>query len=105
MIGAIMRQGPHQGAQASTSTGMPWFVTRLKSASVILTGMLLACAGPIDSGALHRPQTGCIWFARSSIRFFAPQLGQVTVITTLRVAQPPSAVRGTEHSRGRLCYM
>ena len=53
-IGAIIRQGPHQGAHMSRSTGMGERSTSAANvASVTVTG-----APPTGSGRLHRPQTG-----------------------------------------------
>src|SRR5438105_14072488 len=76
MIGAIIRQGPHQGAQQSRSTGrLTRSTSCAKLASVTTSG--LAPALKIESLAPHFPQTGWSDLARSSMRFFAPHLGQV----------------------------
>src|SRR5437763_1163527 len=53
-IGAIWRQGPHQGAQRSSSTGNGDFSTCVeKLASVTTIGLVETLRR-----ALHRPQTG-----------------------------------------------
>src|SRR5882724_8641230 len=77
MVGASMRQGPHQGAHMSTSTGTGERSTSVANvASVTSTGP----AWP-SSGLLQRPHTGasprCI--RCGSTRFFAPQKGQTMI--------------------------
>jgi hypothetical protein len=52
--GAIMRHGPHQGAQKSTTMGRSDLVTcRSKLSSFNGTGF------PVNSASLHRPQRAC----------------------------------------------
>src|ERR1039457_1116707 len=55
-IGAIARQGPHQAAQKSTSTGLSDFNTsESKFASVTSTRVVLAIHPPKFSGSPGRP--------------------------------------------------
>src|SRR4051812_18596033 len=81
MIGAIIRQGPHQGAQQSTRTGLSARRTIVsKVASVMVIGLSVAPAlSGMGSFCPHLPQTGWRVLARSSTRFFAPQLGQAMI--------------------------
>src|SRR5258706_2044742 len=93
MIGATIRQGPHQGAQASTSTGRSAFMTAdAKVASVTVRGLLSAVAAlERGRGGLQLAQTGWrLWARRSSTRFFAPQLGQVM----MDMGAPVHLIRG-----------
>src|SRR5258706_7023680 len=78
-MGAIMRQGPHQGAQQSRRTGLSARRTAVgKVASVTMRGLADAApAAAMGSFCPHLPQTGWRDWARSSMRFFVPQLGQV----------------------------
>src|ERR1700679_939682 len=73
-MGLIARQGPHQGAHKSTSTGTDQRSTSAaKVASVTTTGWPFMLRG-----ALHFPQTGerpCCNFSGGT-RFFAPHAGQ-----------------------------
>jgi hypothetical protein len=64
-----MRQGPHQGAQKSTSTGTGEALTaRAKPALSTAWG-----APEVSSARLHLPQTGCLPAGRSAPRrFMAP---------------------------------
>src|SRR6267143_190875 len=68
--GAIIRQGPHQGAHMSSNTGSgDCSTSAAKLASVTVSGWLLER----DGAFLHRPQTGsfpCSIFSRST-RLFA----------------------------------
>ena len=69
----MVRQGPHQSAQKSTSTGFLEFRIRK---SKLLSSRCIACPRPgSGSSFLHFPQTA---FPVSSvfIRFFAPHAGQ-----------------------------
>src|SRR6185436_4091560 len=74
--GAIMRQGPHQGAHISTKTGTG---DRSTSAANVLS---VTVTGPEaldkESGALQRPQTGSCPPATfcALIRFVAPHFAQ-----------------------------
>ena len=72
--GAIIRQGPHHGAHASTSTGSG---ERSTSAANVASVTVMGFVTP-PSGDLHRPQTGCIPAATfaSGTRLVAPQLAQ-----------------------------
>src|SRR5881227_1429824 len=77
-MGAIIRHGPHHGAQASSSTGSAERSTSAANvASLTVTGAVVPVA-PTGSGVLHRPQTG--WRPASTLRFgtrlVAPQFGQ-----------------------------
>src|SRR5258705_13684478 len=77
-MGAIIRHGPHHGAQASSSTGSAERSTWAANvASLTVTGAVVPVA-PTGSGVLHRPHTG--WRPASALRFgtwlVAPQLGQ-----------------------------
>jgi hypothetical protein len=78
MVGIIIRHGPHQGAQQSTTTGTAAFKTSFaKLASVTVIGQAASWRG---KGAEHLPQMGLRASARSSTRFFAPHWGHVTII-------------------------
>src|SRR5687767_14546842 len=92
MIGAIDRQGPHHGAQASISTGLPPALRSTWSKVASVTVMGLASVDADDGGASslapHCPHLACNRAARSSIRFFAPQSGHwmIVAITNLSVS-------------------
>jgi hypothetical protein len=87
-MGAIIRQGPHHGAQQSSSTGRlrACKTSRSKVASVTTSGRLvfaLAASAAVFNAAPHLPQTGRrARAARSSTRFFAPHFAQAK--TTMR---------------------
>jgi hypothetical protein len=69
--GAIARQGPHQVAQKSTSTGRSLRpVKRSQSAAPSATGL------PGNSGLAQRPHCGCSSWRAAGIRFTASQCGQ-----------------------------
>jgi len=77
-VGIIIRHGPHQGAQQSTTTGTAEFRTSFaKLASVTVIGEAASVTG---NGVEHLPQMGLRASARSSTRFFAPHRGHVTII-------------------------
>jgi len=69
--GATARQGPHQGAQKSTRTGMAASRSSAKLVSVPVTSH--------GSGALHLPQRGTLPAGAVARRFFASQAGQMAM--------------------------
>ena len=71
--GAIMRQGPHHGAQKSTSTGSRVApTTASKLASVSSSGW------PCSKSLPQRPQAGASSMRAAGRRLVAPQCGQAT---------------------------
>jgi hypothetical protein len=94
-----MRQGPHQAAQQSSSTGRAFeasTTSRAKLASVTSRGFLssvedeegappdaLALAPPPSPSSLapHLPHTGCLptTVTRSSTRLFAPHFAHLRI--------------------------
>src|SRR5271169_3679489 len=66
-----MRQGPHQGAQKSTSTGTEDVISASKLAAVAST-----VHGRLVWQTLHRGTP--VEFGRT--RFFVPQLGQAVIV-------------------------
>ena len=67
-MGAIARQGPHQAAQKSTSTGLSDFNTsESKLASVTSTMALLAIHPPEFSVSCQLPRSGPCGFLRTEL--------------------------------------
>jgi hypothetical protein len=65
MIGAIIRQGPHHGAQQSSKTGADAPSTSDENdASVTVTGLPPDEPAGTGNGSPHFPQTGCASRAR-----------------------------------------
>src|SRR5690242_8648305 len=96
MTGAIARQGPHHGAQVSTSTGLApadssaaWSVASVRITGCEESADTPAAAEGAGSCRPHLPHTGR---SRpdllSSTRFFAPQLGQVTIAMPDSIPRP-----------------
>src|SRR5258708_5034427 len=79
MRGAIWRHGPHQAAQQSSSTGRAPASSTFSAKSTSETSSGFAGAGRPWRDSPHRPHTGWTPGPRSSTRFFAPQLVQVTI--------------------------
>jgi hypothetical protein len=78
-VGIIIRHGPHQGAQQSTTTGTAEFRTSFaKLASVTVIGEAESVTG---KGVEHLPQIGLCDCALSSTLFFAPHFGHATIIS------------------------
>src|SRR4051812_23334392 len=83
IVGPSILQGGHHSAQASISTGLSPAdeITCWKLESVTVTGFPSPDAS--ESTVPQRPHFGvAVAAARSSTRFFAPQLGQVTMDMT-----------------------
>jgi hypothetical protein len=79
--GAIMRHGPHHGAQKSTTIGRSdraMWASKLSSSSE--TGL------PVNSGSLQRPQRACSPRRSSSTRFTVTQWGHTTCTEGLSIA-------------------
>jgi hypothetical protein len=69
--GAIILQGPHQGAQKSTSMGMS-----LRSRCLVKVTAVSSTGWPVNNGWWHCPQLGC-WSSRAvGTRLTARQCGQ-----------------------------
>src|SRR5947207_3287822 len=76
--GAIIRQGPHHGAQKSTSH-FPLPICSAKPASLSVTGW----PSPPDSSALHFPQTAFLPLPSSGTWLACPQEGQVMIMRAI----------------------
>src|SRR5260221_28612 len=89
--GPTMRQGPHQGAQKSTSTGKgDWPMSSRNSAAF---GIAYGLAG-VESGDLHWPQRA-FWSSRAAgTRFSALHDEQITIMSNLLTRHARRAYRG-----------
>src|SRR5207237_7096726 len=98
MTGAIIRHGPHQGAQKSTTLA-PVAIAFPKLVSVRVTG----CASSWSNGVLHFPQRADWPLPTAGTRFACPHAGHRTMSLIaedlLRLGRhdrgPRAAVRGT----------
>src|SRR5215208_172961 len=80
-MGPIIRQGPHHGAQQSTSTGRPLVcnASRSKVWSVMIAGFESCSPVAVDNFSPHRPHfASLVANLLSSTRFFVPHLLQTT---------------------------
>src|SRR5450830_822022 len=68
--GAIVRQGPHQGAQKSTSTGMS-----VRSICLRKRALARSTGWPVNKSFWHLPQVGCSIRRAAGKRLTASQWG------------------------------
>src|ERR1051326_9273582 len=78
--GAIMRHGPHHGAQKSTSH-LPLPICCVKPASLSVTGW--PSPSPAISSALQLPQIAFLPLPSSGTRFACPHEGQLSIMRAI----------------------
>lgn len=77
-VGAKLLQGPHQGAQQSTSTGSSlWLTVGTTFEAVNSIGL------PLKMGFLHFPQLGLSVSLSEGSRLVALHFGQVTLVNDM----------------------
>ncbi len=81
--GAIILQGPHQGAQKSTTSGKS---LRFRCLSNVWS--LSSIGWPVNSRSLQRPHVGLAESLSSGIRFTDSQCGQTTCLSWLTRVTP-----------------
>jgi hypothetical protein len=96
--GAMMRQGPHQAAQKSTTTGSS---ERATNVSKLLSSNVIGVAG--SSGTPQRPHTGSSRNRSPGTRLVAWHWGQATCIVRLRSGNSPGHAAGRPDFNHTIC--
>jgi hypothetical protein len=95
-------QWPHQGAQQSMTTPVLWAITsRSKVLSVTITGVVVT--DDVSRGLLQRPHTGPSLMRTTGMRFFVPQLLQITM-ALFGIFHPPFSVPGVPLARKKTTH-